>query len=876
MSKLVKTVELATKPKRAAPKAKVILFALYPHDDWGTVSVVLLESATSNRASPGRLGSGEILSQLVAYIDPIVQATFNQDGALQDIVRTIGIRLRDPNTTVVFKALITLHTIMRSGALDPVYSYLSSSSLALTLSSHEAPNISAYGHYLAARIKSYGNLKHDVIRDKSDRRATNRLRHLAVEQGLLRETREIQRMIAALVESKFYSDDVDDDVSMTALRLLVKDLLVLFTAVNEGMINILEHYFEMSHVDATTALKIYKTFCRDTERVVGYLGIAKKLYNVLNVPIPNLKHAPVSLAGSLEEYLNDPNFEKNRQEYKENKRIADGASSKSTPAPASSAPAAATAPSTSASTPAPSSSDAEPAKAPTSFTDFFESIESAQTPMFNPSTQSPSMGYFQQQAAFNPFGGPVVPQATGMPFARPGLLPQATGMVMPNPFLQPQMTGFAPQMQVAMATGGGINPFRQSMMMTGAGPAMGGPFGNGMVPQQTGMGPSPFAIQPQATGAPFGGGPSPFGQPQQHQPFLQPQSTGFPSTSPFGVGARPMSLMPQSTGNPFQQQLQQPQSAFPTSASSPAIPNLSSSSPFAPSSSSAPPSAAPAPAPLTVQKTGARNPFAPAPGTIIPQQQQQPADQPKGPSMNDMAISAFVQRQQTGVQQQQPPAPPPQDAFSQFLAAQKTGQQPAAPLTSQKTGGLFASVASDLAFNRPLSPSTSTNNASSAPFSNGFTATSTSSSTAPISSSLASPFSSVALSSTSAPAPSPSAPFLTAQPTGYPGSLSSSVKPFQPSSSFGSQLASELGAAAPAPAPAAALQSHSTTGFGANAPLQAQSTGWQPSPQATGYSPFGGTKLPPLNTPLRAGLTAQPTGNTSSAFGASGATGSLI
>lgn len=34
------------------------------------------------------------------YIDPIVQATFNQDGALQEIVRTLSTRLRDSNTTV--------------------------------------------------------------------------------------------------------------------------------------------------------------------------------------------------------------------------------------------------------------------------------------------------------------------------------------------------------------------------------------------------------------------------------------------------------------------------------------------------------------------------------------------------------------------------------------------------------------------------------------------------------------------------------------------------------------------------------------------------------------------------------------------------------
>lgn len=103
---------------------------------------------------------------------------------------------------VVFKSLITLHTIMRSGSLDPVFSYLSSSSISLSLSGQEAANVAAYGHYLASRIKAYGNLKRDVIRDKSDRRAANRLRKLTVEQGLLRETREIQRMIAALVDSK--------------------------------------------------------------------------------------------------------------------------------------------------------------------------------------------------------------------------------------------------------------------------------------------------------------------------------------------------------------------------------------------------------------------------------------------------------------------------------------------------------------------------------------------------------------------------------------------------------------------------------------------------------------------------------------------------
>ena len=51
-----------------------------------------------------------------------------------------------------------------------------------------------------------------------------------------------------------------------------------------------EHYFEMSHVDAEQALGIYRNFCKQADRVVEYLGVAKKLQNLLNVPIPNLKH----------------------------------------------------------------------------------------------------------------------------------------------------------------------------------------------------------------------------------------------------------------------------------------------------------------------------------------------------------------------------------------------------------------------------------------------------------------------------------------------------------------------------------------------------------------------------------------------------------
>jgi hypothetical protein len=81
---------------------------------------------------------------LLQYIDPIIAATWSEDGAIHDVCKALSPRIREPNTIVrfidisivalsqpvlqiVFKALIVLHTMIRNGATDNVLSYLSSS-----------------------------------------------------------------------------------------------------------------------------------------------------------------------------------------------------------------------------------------------------------------------------------------------------------------------------------------------------------------------------------------------------------------------------------------------------------------------------------------------------------------------------------------------------------------------------------------------------------------------------------------------------------------------------------------------------------------------------------------------------------------------------
>ncbi|CAH7677196.1 ANTH domain-containing protein [Phakopsora pachyrhizi] len=565
------------------------------------------------------------------YIDALVSSTHQLDGSFQDVSRILKSKLRDPNSSVVFKALLVIHTLIRVGNSDEVMNYWSgldgrdgrSLGLKDVCATSDTPqNLSRYSNYLLARVKCYAAIKHDPIRTRSEAPASlrssnmngnNRLRTLTVEKGLLREVGTLQKLMDALVDCKFYLEDTDDDLVMSALRLLVKDLLILFQAVNEGVINVLEHYFEMSHVDATTALKTYKIFCKQCEKVVSYLGVAKKLERIIHVNIPNLRHAPVSLAGSLEEYLNDPNFETNRQEYKENKRIADGkgpSKENSTPKPI-----------TSTSTTSNEKKSSQPADGQKAFIDFFESIETEQQSMFNPNSLSPNTTYFQQQANLNPlvsqptgFNDPnlVISHPTGIyPFnnqapnsnlARASMGQALFGTLNGTQPMQPQATGFAPGGQLPLNSHlqmqpTGINPFRQSIFNPSDGMA------SFPLQQQ-----QQLPIVPQATGV--------------NNPFSQ-----FTNSTLLGASNNNQDLT-----TPWNNQVGGSIDRSTGAMSAPPI----STQPTGPLGFSDSPFSAGETKPLRAQQTGSRNPFAAPPGSIpaIPKL-------PDAPSLNQLAASAF-------------------------------------------------------------------------------------------------------------------------------------------------------------------------------------------------------------------------------------------
>ncbi|OXB36061.1 hypothetical protein LQV05_005497 [Cryptococcus neoformans] len=776
-----KIVKLATKPKNAPPKAK--------------------------------------------YIDPLIAATYADDSSINEIAILLAQRLRDTNGVVAFKGLLTLHQMIRTGQTEALLDVLARNDVLRLRSMYSQrfqgyvppASMGAYADYLDNRIRVYRDLKRDLIRvqAESNRRSdglgaaskARRLRHLPVEKGLLREVKMVQRLLDSLIKCKFYDDDLRDENTVLALRLLVKDLLVLFQAGNEGVCNILEHYFEMSKVDATDSFEIYKSFIKQTDKVVDYLSIARKLHHVLNVPVPNLKHAPTGLVKALEEYLNDPNFEQNRIDYKRSLGVVEGGNRRpsDTEPTRKASPDKSTATPTKAASPAPEVKPQAPAGASKKIQDFFESIQADQQPtMFGGAPQQ--INYSQmtvnQHQQFNPFRqSMMMPQQTGF------MQPQMTGFSHPQQqgFLQPQQTG-------AIAFG------RQSMMPMSTGQlGAGGEFGFIQPPHVQAQQPQmQTQMQPQPTG------------------FLQPQATGF---NPFrqsmmltgngmGMGGLSGPMSQPSSPSPFAQPSRQTegQAQIQRPGSTPAFTTPSNGT-VAGSSSEA--------KPLTAQATGSKNPFAPAGGAVPPvptlQSQHQPPQ--KKPTMNEM-IMGLHNGNGGGTWGQ------PQAQQQQTQSTEQSGQQG----NAQGTG--MSSIASEFASNK-----NQTNGSASANTGSGGTdflsqlgslsvnptgvsspSTQTASSLNPLSFLSANPTGSTNATSglnsqtTGANTNSSANDFLQPQPTGYGGS---NIKPFKPSSSFGNQLMDSL-----PPLPESGAGSNpgsavaSPSGAGGVGSVQPQSTGF--------------------------------------------------
>ncbi|XP_026149120.1 clathrin coat assembly protein AP180 isoform X5 [Mastacembelus armatus] len=278
------------------------------------------------------------------HLEYLIQATQESNVNVPQMADTLMERAGNASWVVVFKALITTHHVMVHGN-ERFLQFLASRNTLFNLSnfldktgSHGydmSTFIRRYSRYLNEKAFAYRQMAFDFVRVKKG--AEGVMRTMPVEK-LLKGMPTLQSQIDALLDFEVHPKDLNNGVINACFLLLFKDLIKLYACYNDGIINLLEKFFQMKRSQCKDGLEIYKRFLTRMTRVSEFFKIAEQV-GIDKNDIPELTQAPESLLESLETHLNT--LEGKKPEDKSPTK--DATANNSTTAPVAAAAAAATA-----------------------------------------------------------------------------------------------------------------------------------------------------------------------------------------------------------------------------------------------------------------------------------------------------------------------------------------------------------------------------------------------------------------------------------------------------------------------------------------------------------------------------------------------------
>ncbi|XP_020711368.1 phosphatidylinositol-binding clathrin assembly protein unc-11 isoform X3 [Athalia rosae] len=251
----------------------------------------------------------ELIGPKKKHLDYLIHCTNEPNVSIPQLANLLIERSQNTNWTVVFKALITVHHMLCYGN-ERFTQYLASSNSTFQLSSFldksgvqgydMSPFIRRYAKYLNEKALSYRTVAFDfckVKRGKED----GTLRTMNAEK-LLKTLPVLQAQLDSLLEFDCTANDLTNGVINMAFMLLFRDLIRLFACYNDGIINLLEKYFDMNKKQCRDALDLYKKFLIRMDRVGEFLKVAENV-GIDKGDIPDLTKAPSSLLDALEQHL---------------------------------------------------------------------------------------------------------------------------------------------------------------------------------------------------------------------------------------------------------------------------------------------------------------------------------------------------------------------------------------------------------------------------------------------------------------------------------------------------------------------------------------------------------------------------------------------
>uniref|UniRef100_A0A3Q3GAG0 Phosphatidylinositol-binding clathrin assembly protein n=1 Tax=Labrus bergylta TaxID=56723 RepID=A0A3Q3GAG0_9LABR len=242
------------------------------------------------------------------HLDYLIHCTNEMNVNIPQLADTLFERTANSSWVVVFKALITTHHLMMYGN-ERFIQYLASRNTLFNLNNFldkgalqgydMSTFIRRYSRYMNEKAMSYRLVAVDFTKMK--RGIDGVMRTMSTEK-LIKTLPIIQNQLDALLDFQANPNELTNGVINSAFMLLFKDSIRLFAAYNEGVINLLEKYFDMKKNQCKDALDIYKKFLYRMTKLSEFLKVAEQV-GIDQGDIPDLSQAPSSLLEALEQHL---------------------------------------------------------------------------------------------------------------------------------------------------------------------------------------------------------------------------------------------------------------------------------------------------------------------------------------------------------------------------------------------------------------------------------------------------------------------------------------------------------------------------------------------------------------------------------------------
>lgn len=250
----------------------------------------------------------EVMGPKRKHLDYLIQCTNEMNVNIPQLADTLFERTANSSWVVVFKALITTHHLMMYGN-ERFIQYLASRNTLFNLNNFLDKSamqgydmstfIRRYSRYLNEKALSYRLVAVDFTKMK---RGIDGVMRTMNTEKLLKTLPIIQNQLDALLDFDANPNELTNGVINAGFMLLFKDSIRLFAAYNEGIINLLEKYFDMKKNQCKEALDIYKKFLARMTKLSEFLKVAEQV-GIDQGDIPDLTQAPSSLLEALEQHL---------------------------------------------------------------------------------------------------------------------------------------------------------------------------------------------------------------------------------------------------------------------------------------------------------------------------------------------------------------------------------------------------------------------------------------------------------------------------------------------------------------------------------------------------------------------------------------------